>query len=206
MQKYIDVNSLDELPKLDSKYRYLDFLGGTKQYRCYIVSKDLPRCLFIEENRSELDEILLPIYIDEDICISQDASYALPGFYIISLRKHYRNIIDLDYVLYKKINFWVYEIRKAMKEILNIEYVNIYYEEKTSDSANVHYWLMPVKTNDKIAPKLHYLYLKEYLEQFKLIDNKKQIEEYNKKMKKYIYENKVYEKLTNEVIDYETKS
>ena len=194
MEEYIDVNSLEELPELDNDYRYLDFLGGTKQYRCYIVSKDLPRCIFMEKYREKLDKILLPIYMDEDICISQDASYALPGFYIISLRCHYRNIIELNYDLFKKINFWVYEIRKAMKEVLNIEYVNIYYEEKTSKSANVHYWLMPVSTQEKIAPKLHYLYLKEYLEQFKLTDNRKQIEEYNAKIKKYIEKNKISER------------
>lgn len=195
MNKYIDVNSLEELPKLGKNYRYLDFLGGTKQYRCYIVSEDLPRCIFIEKYRKKLDKIFLPIYMDEDICISQDASYALPGFYIISLRKHYRNITELDFELFKKINFWVYEMRKAMKEILNIEYVNIYYEEKTSKSANVHYWLMPVKTKEKIAPKLHYLYLKEYLEQFNLVENRKIIEKYNAKMRKYIKENKISEKL-----------
>lgn len=195
MNEYIDVNSLEELPKLEKNYRYLDFLGGTKQYRCYIVSEDLPRCIFIEKYRKKLDKILLPIYIDEDICISQDASYALPGFYIISLRKHYRNITELDFKLFEKINFWIYEMRKAMKEILNIEYVNIYYEEKTSKSANVHYWLMPIKTKEKIAPKLHYLYLKEYLEQFNLIENRKLIEKYNAKMRKYIKENKISEKL-----------
>lgn len=194
MEEYIDVNSLEELPELDNEYRYLDFLGGTKQYRCYIVSKDLPRCIFMEKYREKLDKILLPIYMDEDICISQDASYALPGFYIISLRNHYRNITELNYELFEKINFWVYEIRKAMKEVLNIEYVNVYYEEKTSKSANVHYWLMPVKTQEKIVPKLHYLYLKEYLEQFKLTENRKQIEDYNVKIKKYIKENKISEK------------
>lgn len=194
MKKYIDVDNLNELPALENKYRYLDFLGGSKQFRCYIVSKDMPRCIFMEKFRNELDSILLPIYIDEDICISQDASYALPGFYIISLRKHYRNIIELDYMLYEKINFWLYEIRKAMNEVLNINFVNIYYEEKTSKSANVHYWLMPVKTKDNLAPKLHHLYLKDYLEQFKLSENKKKIEEYNKKMKKYLEDNKIAEK------------
>ena len=194
MQKYIDVYDLKELPKLDEEYRYLDFLGGTKQFRCYIVSKDLPRCIFMEEYREELDDILMPIYMDEDICISQDASYALPGFYIISLRKHFRNIMELDYKLYQKIGFWIYEVRKAMKDILNIEYVNVYYEEKSSGSANVHYWLMPVDTKDKTAPKLHYLYLKDYLEQFKLSDNKEKIKEYNTKIKKYIIENKIADK------------
>lgn len=206
MLEYIDVNNLEELPKLDDEYRYLDFLGGTKQFRCYIVSKDMPRCLFMEEYRDKLDKILFPVYMDEDICISQDASYALPGFYIISLRKHYRNIIELDYDLYKKINFWIYEIRKAMKESLEIDYVNVYYEEKSSGSANVHYWLMPVKTKDKMAPKLHYLYLKDYLEQFKLCDNRNQIEEYNSKIKKYIKDNKISEKFEKGDIIYEKRT
>ena len=46
-------------------------------------------------------------------------------------KKHYKNITELDYKMFEKINFWVYEIRKAMKEALNIEYVNVYYEEKS---------------------------------------------------------------------------
>lgn len=194
MIKYIDVNSLKELPNVDNEHRYLEFLGGTKQYRCYIVSKDLPRCIFMEEHREELDEILSPIYMNDNICISQDSSYALPGFYIISLRSYYKNITELNYELFEEINFWIYEIRKAMKEVLNIDYVNIYYEEKTSNSANVHYWLMPVLVHGNIVPKLHYLYLKKYLEQFNLIENKKQIIDYNEKMRKYIKEMKISEK------------
>ena len=199
MENYIDVNHLRELPKLDCKHRYLDFLGGTKQYRCYIVSNDLPRCIFMEKYRDKLDKILSPIYIDKDICISQDASYALPGFYIISLRNHYRNITEINYRLFEKINFWVYEIRNAMKDVLKIEYVNVYYEEKSSKSANVHYWLMPVITKENVAPQLHHLCLRDYLEQFKLSENKKQIENYNKKMKKYITENKISEKFVRMV-------
>lgn len=190
MEEYIDVNSLEELPQLDNDYRYLDFLGGTKQYRCYIVSKDLPRCVFMEKYREKLDEILLPVYMDEDICISQDASYALPGFYIISLRTHYRNITDIDYELYKKINFWVYKIRDIMLKELKINYVNIYYEEKSNNSANVHYWLMPIVSEE--VPKLHYLFLKDYLEQFKLSDNRTKILEYNNKLKSYILKNNIF--------------
>lgn len=195
MNEFIDVYNLSELPKINKNYRYLDFLGGTKQFRCYIVPKDMPRCIFIEKNRNVLDEILLPIYIDDDICISQDASYPLPGFYIISLRKHFKNIMELDFGIYNKINFWIYEMRKAMKKVLNIDYVNIYYEEKTSNSANVHYWLMPVVIKNNVVPKLHDLYLREYLESFKLSDNKEIIKNYNERLKKYIKDNKISEKM-----------
>ena len=195
MNEFIDVYNLNELPKINKNYRYLDFLGGTKQFRCYIVPKDMPRCIFIEKNRNVLDEILLPIYIDDDICISQDASYPLPGFYIISLRKHFKNIMELDFAVYNKMNFWIYEMRKAMKKVLNIDFVNIYYEEKTSNSANVHYWLMPVVIKNNVVPKLHDLYLREYLESFKLSDNKEIIKNYNERLKKYIEDNKISEKM-----------
>ena len=200
MEKYIDVNNLADLPNIPDGYRYLDFLGGTKQYRCFIVPKDLPRCVFMEKNRNKLDKILMPVYMDDDICISQDASYALPGFYIISLRKQYKNITELDYHLFNKINFWIFEMRKAMKELLEIEYVNVYYEEKSTESANVHYWLMPVKTKNNEAPKLHYLYLKDYLEQFKLSENRNEIEEYNKKIRIYIKNERLQERLNKEGI------
>lgn len=192
--KYYDVSNLNELPEIKKGYRYLDFLGGTKQFRCYVVSKDLPRCLFMEKHREELDEILLPIYIDEDICISQDASYALPGFYIISFRKHYKNITEITPELYLKINYWVYQIRLAMKELLKIRYANIYYEEKSSNSANVHYWVMPI-VDEIDVPKLHYINLKDYLEKFKLEENREKIKEYNKLMKKYIDDMKISDKV-----------
>lgn len=192
--KYFDVNNLDELPKIKKGFRYLDFLGGTKQFRCYVVPKDLPRCLFMEKHRNELDEILLPIYEDDDICISQDASYALPGFYIISFRKHYKSITEITPKLYLKMNYWVYRIRLAMKELLKINYANVYYEEKSSGSANVHYWVMPI-IDEIDAPKLHYIKLKDYLEKFKLEENREKIIKYNKLMKKYINDMKVGDKV-----------
>ena len=53
---------------------------------------------------------------------------------------------------------------------------------------------MPVQIENMIAPKLHYLYLKDYLEQFKLSQNRQKIQEYNEKMKKHIKNNKISEK------------
>lgn len=192
---YIDVYELSELPELNGNYRYMDFLGGTKQFRCYVVQKELPRCLFMENHRKELDEILQPIYMDEDICISQDASYALPGFYIVSFRKHYTNINDLDMQMFMKLSCWTKEIRNAMKNALNLEYVNIYYEEKTSKSANVHYWLMPVETINGEVPKLHFFPIKTYLENFSLKDNYEKIKKYNNIMRKYIEDKNIREKI-----------
>lgn len=194
---YVDVYELSELPKLSGNYRYMDFLGGTKQFRCYVVPKELPRCLFMEKYREKLDEILQPIYIDEDICISQDASYALPGFYIVSFRKHYININDLDMRMFIKLSCWTKEIRSAMKIALNIDYVNIYYEEKTAKSANVHYWLMPIETINGEVPKLHFFPLKMYLEKFSLKDNYRKIKKYNNIMRKYIEDKNIKEKIEN---------
>ena len=48
---YLDVNSLDELPKLkDKKYRYLDFIGGTKEFRAFIVPLEMTRSEFVKYN------------------------------------------------------------------------------------------------------------------------------------------------------------
>lgn len=146
--RYYDVKDLSELPELPKEFRYFDFIGGSKELRCFVAPKDMPRSKFIEVNEALLDECLRPIYKNCGICVKQDASFALPGFYIVSPLEHYRSLDEIDQVMYLRLFFIIREIRKGMRETLAIQRVHIYYEEKMSKSSNVHYWILPIEEPD----------------------------------------------------------
>lgn len=196
---YIDVNNLKELPKLDNTKRYLEFLGGTKQYRCFIVDKDLPRCDFYKNNSELISDFLQPVYKNHGIVVAQDNTFPIPGFYIISYEKQYDSIDELPNSLAIRTASLIKEIRKIMREKLNIEYVNIYYEEKKAKSNNVHYWILPKTDSIKLENKLHEVDLKSYLESFKFQENKSKIEKYNKLIKEELLAN--YKKIDDEIFN-----
>lgn len=177
---YIDVDNLEELPILDSKMRYLEFLGGIKTYRCFIVNKDLPRCDFYKNNLELIEPFLHPVYQNRGILVAQDNTFALPGFYIISYDKKYNSVADLPESLSIRTSYLIKQIIKIMKESLNVKYVNIYYEEKNTKSNNVHFWIMPKVNKEQLSEKLYDLNMKEYLYSFKLEETKSKIIEYNK--------------------------
>ena len=196
---YIDVNDLKELPKLSTEKRYLEFLGGTKQYRCYIVDKDLPRCDFYKNNSELISKFLRPVYKNHGIVVAQDNTFPIPGFYIISYEKQYSRIDELPKSLAIRTTSLIQEIRKIMKEKLKIKYVNIYYEEKNSKSNNVHYWILPKTDFINLKDKLYEMDLKKYLESFKLQENKAQIIKFNKLIKKELMEN--YKEIDDEIFN-----
>lgn len=182
---YYDVSNLSELPQLPEGYRYFDFIGGSKEIRCFVVSEDMPRNKFIEENEELLGVHLKPIYKYNGICVRQDSSYALPGFYIVSPIEHYRSLDEVDEVTHARLFFILREIRKGMREALNIQYAHVYYEEKANKSCNVHYWILPI--NDiKKYPRLYNFNVKDYLEQFLFSSNKERMIQYNELMRAYI--------------------
>ena len=187
--KYIDVDNLKQLPKLSEEKRYLEFLGGTKEYRCFIVDKNLPRCDFYKNNSELITDFLQPIYKNHGIVVAQDNTFPIPGFYILSYDKQYNSIDELPNSLIIRTISLIKEIRKIMREKLNIKYVNIYYEEKDSKSNNVHYWIMPKIDTVNLKNKLYELDLKSYLESFKFQENKTKIIKYNKLIKEELLEN-----------------
>ena len=127
MCKYYDVNELSELPPLSEQFRYFDFIGGTKEFRCFVVSRDLARNKFMEQNQELVEECLRPLYENKGIVVKQDASFALPGFYIVSLLKHYRSLDEIDEVTFLRVQLILRVIRKGMREHLGIQYTHIYY-------------------------------------------------------------------------------
>lgn len=140
---HFDVDAKTELPAPPAGWRYLDFLGGTRELRCFLVREDVPRNRFMAEHPELLDEALAPIYHHRGISIRQDASYAVPGFYILSLDGHVPALDDIDPPTYLRLTFLLRETRAAMRAELGIEHIHVHYEEKPTGSCNVHFWLLP---------------------------------------------------------------
>ncbi len=180
---YIDVYNLKKLPKLKQGYRYLDYLGGSKNFRCYIVPKSYPRCNFNNSYKYTIEKSLEPIYQNNGIIICQDNSFALPGFYIISFANQFTSMDLLTDNLMSRVSRIIKYLRCGMRERLGINYVNIYYEEKKDESCNIHFWVMPKTKN--METKLYDFNLKKYLESFEFRKNRDKILEFNEKMKKY---------------------
>jgi diadenosine tetraphosphate (Ap4A) HIT family hydrolase len=189
---FVDVSSRLEIPVAPPGYRYLDFLGGERELRCFLVDESMPRPLFIEKHSEVLDPALLPIYENAGIYVRQDASYALPGFYVLSFKTQYPSIDQMDAKSHMRASFVVREIRKGMREVLGIDYIHIYYEEKPDLSCNVHFWLLPVRNprtgNTTVIMRLN---LREYLAQFRFSEQKKKILQFNAAMITYIADTKL---------------
>lgn len=181
---YVDVYDLEKLPKLQTNKRYLEFLGGTKKYRRFIVDKDYPRCDFYKEHLELIDEVLYPIYKNRGIVVAQDNTFPIPGFYIISYDKQYKNITEIPESLLIRTSNIIKIIRKIMIDKLKIKFVNIYYEEKATASTNVYYWIMPKCEKIDLTEKLYETNIKEYLNSFDFNKTRKEILKYNNIMRK----------------------
>jgi hypothetical protein len=182
-----EVFSKDELVA-PRGYRYLDFIGGRKNYMMFLVKYNYPRNKFFIDYGHLLDEILSPVFDDGEIVIRQDASFPLPGFYILSFHRQFKNIIEIDKRLYLKAMELLQYTREGMKELLDIEYVHIYYEEKDKESCNVHFWVMPVDYRTRQVHNIFDIDQEQYLKSFDLADERYKIFKYNKMMRKYYKE------------------
>lgn len=185
---YLDVADRAEIPPAPAGWRYLDFLGGTKHLRCYLVPQNLPRSMFMAEHPDLLDECLHPIYNHDGITVRQDASYALPGFYIVSLDRQYRSMDGMGELLHLRVFLVVREIRAGLRHCLGVEHAHLYYEEKPDESSNVHYWLMPARTDvAERASVIMRLNLRKYLSQFRFAAERDTIRAYNRAIRAHLH-------------------
>lgn len=181
---YIDIDNIKELPKISSENRYIEFFGGTKKYRCFIVDKDYTRYSFYREHLELIDKSLYPIYRNRGILVAQDNIFPMPGFYIISYDKQYKNITELPESLIIRTNHIIRCIRKIMNEKLKIKFVSIYCEEKNDEYANIHYCIIPKYKKLDLTKNLYEMNMKEYLNSFDFNKTKKDIIKYNNTIKK----------------------
>jgi diadenosine tetraphosphate (Ap4A) HIT family hydrolase len=185
--RYIDVYEKSELEPAPGGYRYLDFLGGTKNLRCYLVPEHTPRIDFFIAHEDLLDESLQPIYVSENVIVRQDASYALPGFYIVSPTRHFRAIDEMSEKIHLAAQLVVYRVRSAMRSVLGVREIHLHYEEKPDPSTNVHYWLMPMRyglaTPGTAIARLN---IKSYLRQFTFAEERENILCANQLMREHL--------------------
>lgn len=196
--EYVDVENLNELPKLKNDKRYLEFLGGTKKYRCFVVDQNYPRCNFYRDHLELIDKMLHPIYKNRGIVVAQDNTFPIPGFYIISFNKQFKNIIELPESLVVRTSYIIQNIRKILLDKLNIKFVNIYYEEKNTESNNVHYWIMPKYENLDLNEKIYETDMYNYLNSFEFSKTYKKILKYNEIVKNEL-EKINYKKIDDEL-------
>lgn len=190
---YYDVDSLEQLPKLeDDKKRYLDFIGGTKNFRVFAVSKDLPRIKFIENFPHLIEkELFEPVYQNKGISIMSDMSYAVPGFYVISFSKYFYHCDTIPDTTMMRVGVIIKQLRKGLEKALGIECCSLYQDDKKRISTPVHFWLVP-KYKEYLAEGLDYKLMevnfKAYLDKFKFQEQKDKMFLCNKKIKKYFKE------------------
>ncbi len=181
---FIDVDLKSELPPPPTGCRYLDFLGGTRTLRCFVVPIATPRAEILNRHANLLDAIHLPILEERHVLVRADASYPVPGFYIVSLRRQY---VALDFVP-NDVSLAMFDairrVRAAMREVLGINHIHLHYEEKPDPSCNVHWWLLPIwPTPDGTVPPILRLDLRAYLTGFSFRDVRERILEFNAAMK-----------------------
>ncbi|WP_369393001.1 hypothetical protein AB5J72_39565 [Streptomyces sp. CG1] len=190
--QFVDVFDRQEIPTPPNGHRYLEFLGGDRQLRCYLVPKGMPRNRFMNEYGSLLDESLAPIYDHKGVTVRQDASYALPGFYIVALHRQYRALDEMDEKTHLRLFFVLREVRAGLRAALGVEHVHLYYEEKPDETSSVHYWVMPAQQDAEVpATVIMRLNLKDYLRQFRFAAQRPAIIEHNNAMRAYFQETRL---------------
>ena len=180
---HCDVDSRKEIPANPPGFRCLDFIGGVKEWRVYVVPDTITRDSFMRGHPELFDPLLLPIYENRGLTIQQDASYALPGFYVISFHAQYRSLDEIDVRQAMRSCFITRELRRAMREQLGIQYVHMHYEEKASASFNVHYSVVPAPDDGFGQPlRLMRTNLREYLAGYRMSEQRAVIDAYNRRL------------------------
>ena len=118
--------------------RVLGFLDGSY----WLVDKSTCRGCLMQSKRAELPYYMQPIYEDRDVIVSQDAEFPVPGFYIVSPKKHLGSCADFSVKLSLKVGLITHIVRKGMRDILGIEFAEIYHEERLKNS-HYHHWILP---------------------------------------------------------------
>jgi diadenosine tetraphosphate (Ap4A) HIT family hydrolase len=80
----------------------------------------------------------------ENFAARQDFEIPIPGFIIVSSKKHIKGIDDLSKEQRTEFIEFLFHLRKAMKEVLNIDYIYLIQEEDAIvKGAHFHIWLFP---------------------------------------------------------------
>lgn len=149
------------------------------------VPDDTCRGCYLEQNSRYIPEII-PIWENNDFTVRQDVEFPIPGFYIVSARKHINTFADLSLEQSSSFGIIVRSVRKAMREALKINRVHIFLEERRIEP-HLHLWLLPlwedIMSRYDIDPKIYNSNVAEYLHLFKYEDFGESIIDMNKTMR-----------------------
>ena len=172
--------------------RFFTCIGGSKNFQMFLADKNLSRSEFMKCYENEIDESLRPVYEDGDIIITQDASIAMPGLYIVATKKKYRTFNEMPLELYSKCLQYVFKIGNFIKKNGYVDDFYSYYEEHLYKPASTHFWLLPIHNILRDRYRLNITIFSfdvwEYQKKFKFKEYKKTILELNEKVKKYLGE------------------
>ena len=151
LYEVLDVDDELELPQPPKGMKYYVCLGGYKNFQCYLTKDNLSKGEFLDLFEDELDEALLPVYEDSTLVVRQDAKYAIPGFYIVSPKEHYRGIDEMPEDVFEHSLLMAHRIKQHLSSIGIVD-SHIYHDEKYNSPASAHFWVLPLhKTEDSHA-------------------------------------------------------
>lgn len=190
----IDVSKVSDLPQLSKGKKFYEFLGGDKNLRCYIVDDFITRAEFIKQNENLLDDCLKPIYLNNNIRVGQDTTYAIPGFYIINPEYQVPAFDKDTSQMILRLTFIARVIRRGLRELYNINTAKIYCEEKITKTSNIHFWVLPIHRQIMDNPRILGESVLKYLKLFNFKDTREKILHYNDSMHKFLQNFKLIEK------------
>lgn len=190
IEKIIEVFDESEIPLVPKGKKYFVCIGGSKNFQGFLSDSSMSKGEFIFTHEERLDNCLRPIFDDNQVVVRQDAKYAIPGFYIVSPKTHYRRIDEMPFDLYDKCMRVARNVRKGLLT-LGVNQAHIYHDEKYKSPASAHFWILPINKQQieekKLNPSIFSQDIWTYLETFpRFKETKSQIIEFNKKMEHYL--------------------
>lgn len=185
----IEVYNTTEIPKLSNGMKFFYCLGGSKNFQCF-AEKPMSMSEFIMKYRNRLDACFDPVYEDSNFIVIQDAKKAIPGFYIVVPKKHYKKITEMDINTYTKAMQLTSKIKHGLQLLLKADKVYIYHEEHHKKPAATHFWVLPIYNKFakeyKLNPTINSFDIWKYLDIFEFHNLKDKIYSTNNKIRNYL--------------------
>ena len=179
-----ETKNLDLLPEVSENKKMVVTIGGNG-YRCFVIHKQTDEFDFMNKNENLLDDVLKPIYKDNDFVVRQSKEFAVPGFYTIQPMAKNNSPAELSDCELAVLSYLQPNVRVELKNNLGIELFGLYTEEK----ANQRFisYLIPYHV-DKLREKgfseiVYQPHIADYLQSynFPLVRSKMKI--FNNKMR-----------------------
>ena len=143
-------------------------------------------CLACSIANKEISPYSGIIYETDNFIVSQDIEIPIPGFLIISSKRHFQSILDFSPEELQEFTQVLFKTRNALKQVALINFVTIIQKETRP---HFHLWLLPKLTwMEKFGDKLNGISdILEYARQnLKTGENLAEISNLNSKIKNYL--------------------